>query len=193
MSFPPPPVALAPMGGAAALNPIEMLIAGLNTNTYIIGISMILLNLGGRHLALGLTPEQDKFFQNLWMRRAMLFVVIFVATRNLFTALWLSVGLILLIGYLLNEHSELYLFGDPTPLPPQPPQAAASHPLPHGLTGEEQDILKRLQDKSQRLRATEALVSNQGETEKKVPLSLQLQNWYKENMAALRSLTGAAV
>jgi hypothetical protein len=153
---------------------------GLNTNTYLIGMSMILLNLGGRHLALGLTPEQDRFFQNTWMRRAMLFVVIFVATRNVFTALWLSVALILVIGYLFNEHSDLYLFGDPVPLPAPPPAPAP----PRGLTGEEQEILKRLQDKSSKMQAAEALAN---ESEKKVPLSQQLQQWYKENMGVLRT------
>lgn len=141
---------------------------------------MILLNLGGRHLALGLTPEQDRFFQNMWMRRAMLFVVIFVATRNIFTAFWLSVGLILVIGYLFNEHSDLYLFGDPVPLPPPAPAATSSR----GLTGEEQEILKRLQDKSNKLQAAEALAN---ESDKKVPLSQQLQQWYKENMGVLRT------
>jgi hypothetical protein len=179
MSLPPPPLAVA----LGPLNPIEALIAGLNTNTYLIGLAMILLNLGGRHLSMGLTPEQDRFFQAPWMRRAMLFVVIFVATRNIFTALWLSVALILVIGYLFNEHSDLYLFGDPVPLPPP---AAPATPLPPGLTGEEQEILKRLQDKSQKLRASTELAAA-GEPEKKVPLSLQLQGWYKENMTALRT------
>ena len=181
MSLPPPP---APIMAIGAINPIEALINGLNTNTYLIGMSMILLNLGGRHLALGLTPEQDRFFQNQWMRRAMLFVVIFVATRNVFTALWLSVGLILVIGYLFNEHSDLYLFGDPVPLPPPAPVLPA---LSKGLTGEEQEILKRLQDKSNKLQAAEALADAGAESGKKVPLSQQLQQWYKENMGVLRT------
>jgi hypothetical protein len=69
MSFaPPPPLAAA----AGPMNPIEGLINSLNTNGYLIGLSMLLLNLGGRHLALGLTPEQDKFFQNPWIRRVLL-------------------------------------------------------------------------------------------------------------------------
>ena len=65
------------------LNPVELFISGFNTNTYFIGLMMLLLNLGGRHLAGGLTPEQDKVFQHPWIRRALLFVVIFVATRNM--------------------------------------------------------------------------------------------------------------
>ena len=161
---------------AAGLNPIEAIIAGINTNTYLIGMSMIIMNLGGRHLAPSLTAEQDKFFQNPWIRRAMLFVVIFVATRNIFTAFWLSIGLIIVIGYLLNEHSSLYLFGEPIPIPQQPLIAPVT-----GLTPEEQDIYKKLQDKVNR-------VSEKNETaQKKLTLEQQLTSWYKENMAAIRS------
>ncbi len=148
----------------------------VNTNTYLIGMSMIIMNLGGRHLAPSLTAEQDKFFQNPWIRRAMLFVVIFVATRNIFTAFWLSLGLIIMIGYLLNEHSSMYLFGEPIPLPTAPPVAPVS-----GLTPEEQDIYKKLQDKV--ARTTEKKETD----EKKMNLEQQLTSWYKENMTALRS------
>lgn len=175
MSLPPP---LAPALAAGPLNPIDALITGLNTNTYLIGMSMILLNLGGRHLAMGLTPEQDKFFQTPWIRRSMLFVVIFVATRNLFTALWLSIGLILLVGYLLNEHSDMYLFGDPTPLPPPPPPA----PAVTGLTTEEQEIFKRLQDKVNRMSSAEELKKE----DKRESVRNQLVDWYQENMASMR-------
>lgn len=173
MSLPPPPVAL-PTG---PLNPLELMIASVNTNTYLIGMSMILLNLGGRHLAPSLTAEQDKFFQNPWIRRAMLFVVIFVATRNIFTALWLSLGLVLVIGYLFNEHSSLYLFGEPVPMPVAPPVTPTN-----GLTPEEQDIYKKLQDKVGR--STESKET----AEKKLSLEQQLTSWYKENMAALRTI-----
>lgn len=153
----------APMAAAMGpLNPLETLINGLNTNPYLIGIMMIIMNLGGRHLAGGLTPEQDKIFQHPWVRRGLLFVVIFVATRNLFTALWLSIGLILVIGYLTNETSDLYLFGKPKRAAVAP-QAAAPPPPMAGLTGEEQEILRRLQDKAARAEAEKGSQAEQVE------------------------------
>jgi hypothetical protein len=187
MSFPPPPAA-ATAGGMLPLNPIETMLNSLNTNTYLIGMSMILLNLGGRHLSLSLTPEQDRFFQNPWIRRGMLFVVIFVATRNVFTALWLSIGLILTIGYLFNEHSSLYLLGTPIPLPPQP---AAPAPLPAQvgatLTNEEQEIYKRLHDKVQRAKSAEELkkMEDMESKESSVGNPDELQKWYKNNISDL--------
>lgn len=176
MSLPPPP---APMAIVGNLNPIEAVIMSVNTNTYLIGMSMILLNLGGRHLAPSLTTEQDRFFQNPWIRRAMLFVVIFVATRNIFTAFWLSVGLVIVIGYLLNEHSSLYLFGEPTP----PPLSVAAPSTP-GLTMEESEIYKRLHDKVNRTQAAEELQKKGA----KEPAGKQLFKWYKDNMSALQGV-----
>ncbi len=140
----PAPAVPALAGAMGALNPVEVILNGFNTNPYFIGIMMLILNLGGRHLASGLTSEQDKFFQIPWVRRALLFVVIFVATRNVFTAFWLTLGIVLLIGYLTNETSSLYLFGPPTPPPPAP---AAPPP---GLTSDEQEIYKRLHEKAQK-------------------------------------------
>jgi hypothetical protein len=176
MSMPPPPPQAQ---GGGPINPLEAMINSANTNTYLIGLSMILLNLGGRHLAPSLTGEQDKFFQAQWVRRAMLFVVVFVATRNIFTALWLSVGLILIIGYLLNEHSQLYLFGEPQPLPEN-----ASAPPTVGLTPEEQEIYKRLHDKANRNASADQLKRK----EKKEDPASNMLAWYKENMGALQQI-----
>ena len=188
MSMMPPPAAMAALG---PVNPIEALINSLNTNPYLIGMSMILLNLGGRHLSMGLTQQQDKFFQNPWMRRAMLFVVIFVATRNVFTALWLSVALILGIGYLFNEHSNLYLFGPPVPAPFGTPGASAGPAAVtiEGLTNEEQEIYKRLHDKAEKTKAAKALQEGGPKTAPKEEGSAPpLLSWYKKNMSALRSI-----
>jgi len=139
---PPPPLVLS------ASNPLEAFIASFNTNSYFIGLMMIILNLGGRHLATGLTPEQDKMFQHVWFRRFLLFVVIFIATRNIFAAFWLSIAVIVILGYLTNEMSSLYLFGDPVPIPAQQPQ-------PVGLSPEETEIYKRLHDRTMRAKEKE--------------------------------------
>ena len=179
MSFAPPPVAVAAVG---PVNPLEALINGLNTNTYLIGLAMILLNLGGRHLSMGLTPEQDKFFQIPWIRRFMLFVVVFVATRNVFTALWMTIALIFVIGYLFNEHSDLYLFGEPKPLPP-----TVAPPPTMGLTAEETDIFKRLQDKvNKAMQAEEEKKAVAQDGEKKLTLTERVSTWYETNMNMIR-------
>ena len=144
MALPMPPA--GPM--AIIANPIEAAFTGLNTNTYFIGLMMILLNLGGRHIPTALTPEQDKVFQMKWVRRIFLFVIIFVATRNVFTAFWLCLALILVLGYLANETSSLYLFGEGKQKEPEP-----AAPPPTELSPEEQDIFKKLNEKVTKIQA----------------------------------------
>jgi hypothetical protein len=139
MAFPPPAAAAINV----AMNPIEGFFATLNTNSYFIGCMMLILNLGGRHLATSLTAEQDKFLQNPWIRRILLFVVIFVATRNVFTAFWLSISIVILLAYLTNESSSLYIFGAPQ-------KGAGPAPAPEGLNAEENEIFAKLKDKIKR-------------------------------------------
>jgi hypothetical protein len=136
MSFPPPsgPVVIT------ASNPLEAFITSFNTNAYFIGFMMILLNLGGRHLVGTISVEQDKLFQSVWARRFLVFVVIFIATRNIFSAFWLSIAVVIILQFLTNETNPLYLFGDPVKVKPPPPQ-------PVGLSQEEAEIYKRLHDR----------------------------------------------
>jgi hypothetical protein len=86
-----------------------MTIATLNTNPYLIGILMLLLNLGGRFLPLELTKRQEAFLQQPWLRPLLFFTVIFVATRNLAVAFWITVLFFLVIWVLANEKSPYCL------------------------------------------------------------------------------------
>ena len=131
------------LSAAATLSPFDSILQIFNTNPYFIGLMMLIMNFGGRHIAGSLTPEQDQIFQNPWVRRSLLFVVVFVATRNIFTAFWLSLGIILLVHYLTNETSPLYLFGAPV----KPAEAPPVQPAAAGLTPDEQEIFKRLSEK----------------------------------------------
>lgn len=144
MSVPAAAIAAAP-AAIAAMNPLDALMATVNTNPYFIGLMMLLLNLGGRFLALEISKEQEKFLSQPLVRRFFLFAVLFVATRNVVIAGGLAVIVILLLGYLFNENSELCLWKScihpPALLGVKPQEGFA------GLTPEEALILKRLQDK----------------------------------------------
>ena len=149
MSFPFPQQAMV------SENPIEQTITSLNSNPYFIGSMMLLLNLGGRHLATGLTPEQDKFFQNAWFRRTLLFVVFFVATRNIISSFFMTVVFVLLIGFLFNDQSTLYIFKPSMKEKEEKKEEKKPAIVYTGLTAEEEEIHKRLTDKIQRSSAKE--------------------------------------
>jgi hypothetical protein len=135
-----PPV----LAAAAPLNPLEGIIVGINTNPYFIGLMMLLLNLGGRFLGMEISKEQEKFFQQPWVRRALIFTVLFVATRNVIVAFIMTIFVVLIMTVLLNENSTFYL-GTPV----QPAEGPKEGQI--GLSPEEQDILRKLMEKQARV------------------------------------------
>ena len=144
MSLPPAPAAMAlPTMAPMVINPIEQVFLALNTNPYFIGLMMLLLNLGGRFIGMEISKEQEKFFVNPWVRRALIFTVLFVATRNVFVALIMTIFVLLLLSFLLNENSDLYLWGTQK----KPEENAPVQ----GMTPEETEIFRRLNEKYQRI------------------------------------------
>jgi hypothetical protein len=141
-----PGLAMAPVATAVALSPVDSMLHLFNNNPYFIGLMMFLLNVGGRFIGLEVTKQQELFFQHPWVRRGLIFTVLFVATRNLWVAFWCTVAIVLLFGYLFNENSALCLFGQGGAAGATCQTATAET----GLTPEERDILQRLTSKAQR-------------------------------------------
>ncbi len=98
-----PPQNMPPAGGM--LDPLSNTILWLNTNPYLVGMLMLLLNLGGRFLTLELTKKQDAFLQGPYIRPMIFFTVIFVATRNLVAAFWVTLLFFFIIWVAANENS----------------------------------------------------------------------------------------
>lgn len=84
-------------------------IQSINMNPYILGLAYILLNLGGRFMVLSVTPGQEAFLQNIVFRPLLLFAIMFIGTRNLVVAFWLTLVVLLALHYLFNENSSWYL------------------------------------------------------------------------------------
>jgi hypothetical protein len=96
---------------------ILMSLQDINMNPYVLGLAYILLNLGGRFMVLSVTPAQEAFLQNIVFRPLLLFAIMFIGTRNLVVAFWLTVVIIFLLHYALNENSSWYLLKDWTKKP----------------------------------------------------------------------------
>lgn len=91
------------------LDPLSQGILFVNTNPYIIGCFMLILNLGGRFLSLELTKKQEEFLAAPWIRPALFFTVVFIATRNLAAAFWVTLLFFSIIWVVANEHSPYCL------------------------------------------------------------------------------------
>ena len=91
------------MGG---VDPMSMAIMTINSNPFIIGTFMLLLNLGGRFLTLELTKKQEAFLQASWIRPLIFFTVVFIATRNIAAAFWVTLFFFFIIWVVANENSS---------------------------------------------------------------------------------------
>jgi hypothetical protein len=151
------PAALAGPGALAAISPLEGFLQIFNNNPYFIGLMMLILNLGGRFISLEVTKQQELFLQHPWVRRVLIFTVLFVATRNLWVAFWATVTVILFLGYLFNENSALCIFGKVG----KNGSTCSDGPKPgEEMTPEEKEILHRLSAKAARYQKVDTKSSN---------------------------------
>jgi hypothetical protein len=157
------PAALAyhAMPTVVAISPLDAFLQIFNTNPYFIGVMMLILNLGGRFISLEVTKKQEQFLQHPWVRRVLIFTVLFVATRSIWVAFWATVTSVLFLGYLFNENSSLCLFGSGGAAGATcVGQPAAGEEM----TPEEKEILQRLSAKAHRYQA--ASVGSKGSVSK---------------------------
>ena len=137
----------------AAISPLDSVLHIFNTNPYFIGIMMLVLNLGGRFIGLEVTKKQEQFLQHPWVRRVLIFIVLFVSTRSIWVAFWTTVIVVLLLGYLFNEESALCIFGEGGS---SGSTCSSKENKADDMTPEEKEILHRLSSKAQRYQSTKA-------------------------------------
>jgi len=70
----------------------------INDNKYMIGITMIMLNIGARFIIDELDDDLRKMISNTFVRRVVIFCSFFMATKDLFTASVLTIIFVILIN-----------------------------------------------------------------------------------------------
>lgn len=177
--------------GPLAMGPLDAAILSLNSNPYFIGTMMLLLNLGGRFISLEISKSQEQFFQNPWIRRMLIFTVLFVGTRNVMVAFWMTLFIILCIGYLFNENSSLCLFhlgqpGSSCADGPTESQVQAQMTPATPFTPEEGEIYRRLNEKQMRF----AAMQRQETTRTPTTMPKSLSDVYWQNYTLMKNSDG---
>lgn len=75
----------------------------LNQNKYIIGFAMILLNIGARFIIDELDDDTRSLTKNKFVRRFFVFCSFFMATRDIFKAIFLTIIFIIIMNELLAK------------------------------------------------------------------------------------------
>ena len=68
----------------------------INTNKFFIGVMMILLNIGSRHLVDEFSGNEDEYKRNIFLRRIAIFAVCFIATSDIVHSTLLTAGYIII-------------------------------------------------------------------------------------------------
>lgn len=68
----------------------------LNNNKFFLGIALLLLNIGSRHLVDEFSTNPDEYDRNLVLRRLAIFAVCFVGTRDVVVSLVLTAAFVIL-------------------------------------------------------------------------------------------------
>ena len=87
-------------------------IQDMNMNPYLLGIAYITLNLGSRFFVMSVSPAQEAFLQNILFRPILLFAIMFIGTRNLIVAFWMTLLVLVSLHFLLNENSSWFVLRD---------------------------------------------------------------------------------
>lgn len=82
---------------------------GFFDNKYMIGIIMVIINFGARFIVNELNEEQKNIINSKYLRRILIFLVIFMATRDVVISVVITVIVILFVFEFFNEDSEYSL------------------------------------------------------------------------------------
>jgi hypothetical protein len=100
------------MEGLSFMDQILHSIHDMNMNPYLLGIAYITLNLGSRFFVMSVSPAQEAFLQNTLFRPLLVFAIMFIGTRNLIVAFWMSALILFSLYFLLNENSSWFILRD---------------------------------------------------------------------------------
>jgi hypothetical protein len=88
------------------IDSLNFLAFNINNSKYTAGIMMILMNLGGRYISAEISDFQEEFFESPYIRRIFIFVVCFIATRDIKVSFILTLIFVILVSGIFNENSK---------------------------------------------------------------------------------------
>jgi hypothetical protein len=72
------------------------MLAALNDNKFFLGIMLLVLNLGSRHLVDEFSANPEEYNRNLILRRFAVFAVCFVGTRDIVVSILLTAAFVII-------------------------------------------------------------------------------------------------
>lgn len=78
----------------------------LNSSKFFTGIIMLTVNIGSKYITLQLSESQEQFIKYTLGRQILVFAILWMGTRDIVTALTLTIIFIIFADYLFNDNSK---------------------------------------------------------------------------------------
>ena len=85
---------------------IYRLLSIVNDNKFFAGVIMLTMNIGSKYVSIKLSKTQENYVKYSLGRQILVFAILWMGTRDIFTSLVLTAVFILLADYLFNENSK---------------------------------------------------------------------------------------
>ncbi len=78
----------------------------LNDSKFFAGIVMLVMNIGSKYAVVELSHTQESFMKYTLGRLLLIFSILWIGTRDIYSSLILTAVFVLLVDYLFNENSR---------------------------------------------------------------------------------------
>lgn len=79
----------------------------INNSKLLSGLAMLVLNLFSKYVELNLSKSQEAYIRNSITREILIFIIVFVATRDIITSVLMTAAFVILSNTVFNEKSKL--------------------------------------------------------------------------------------
>jgi hypothetical protein len=104
---------------------LDILLQAINSSRLFNGISTLGMQIGGRYITAEIPKNVENIFNKPFFRRIFIFLIIFLAFRDVKWAILITLIFILAFNYILNSKSRMYIgqifgYGPEQDIPKQP-------------------------------------------------------------------------
>ena len=85
---------------------LTQIIKNINESKFLLGIAMLLINVGAKYVDLRLSKTQEQALRNSLARELIIFAIVFMATREIIISLMLTGTFMILADFIFNEDSK---------------------------------------------------------------------------------------
>jgi len=88
------------------LNSLNTVVETMNNSKLFAGVLMLIMNIGSRYIQVKFTKTQEAFLRHYVVREVLIFAILWMATRDLYLSIILTLSFFIVTEYLFNEGSH---------------------------------------------------------------------------------------